>query len=160
MCKKNKEMTILSVKRGMYKKILWSLYAGFVFYTLFSLFSGAVGFTNMKALSYFKNTIKTHVELLQIKSIRLEDEIFRLSDDSDRLKVAVRPLGLFESNQKVIKVLNYKVPNTLYDIDSFYNIPSFNKLTNQNLLLSIVLSVILFITLLFVGVIRDTFKRG
>ncbi|MGL1894638.1 MAG: hypothetical protein OCD02_23660 [Spirochaetaceae bacterium] len=143
----------------MFKKISWSIYVGFSVYCIISLFSGSVGFSNMRALDYFKANMITHVEVLQMKSAKLEDEIHRLSNDEDRLKLAVRPIGYIESGQSVVKILNNKVSKSLYEIDRQFDTPIFEQNTNRILLVSTMFSAILFIISLLVGVLRDTFKR-
>lgn len=143
----------------MIKKILISIYIGFLVYCSFTLFSGAVGFSNMTALNYFKINMEEHVGVLEIKGQKLEDEISRLSNDADRLEIAARPMGYVESGQKMIKILNNKVKKTLYDLDRQYEIPAFERNSNRIILVSSLFTVILFVLSLFVGVILDTFKR-
>ncbi len=94
-----------------------------------------------------------------MKSAKLEDEIHRLSNDEDRLKLAVRPIGYIESGQSVVKILNNKVSKSLYEIDRQFDTPIFEQNTNRILLVSTMFSAILFIISLLVGVLRDTFKR-
>ena len=74
------------------KKIVTALYAGFVVFCIINLFSGSVGIVNLKSMKYFKGNLKQHVEELEIKNSKLEDEIVRLSSEHDRLVVASRPL--------------------------------------------------------------------
>lgn len=143
----------------MLKKILISVYAGFVLYSFITFFSGSGGMSNTKVLKYFKSSMVKHVEKLEIKSKLLEDEIDRLNTSQDRLKVAVRPLGYVEPGQSVLKVLNFKSKNQLYEIDRQYSFPRFKKITTQTLLVSALFSVILFVISLFIGVMRDTYKR-
>lgn len=143
----------------MIKKILWSLYLGFVLYSIIMLYSGAAGYSNMKALNYFELNLRNHVEDLQIKSDKLNDEINRLSNDQDRLKLALRPLGYIESGQKMIKILDNNSKNSLYDMDYQYNIPNFKQNSNTILFVSVLFAVILFVISLFIGVISDTIKR-
>ena len=59
----------------MIKKILWSIYIGFIVYSIITLFSGSTGYSNMKALNYFKINLINHVENLEMKSDKLDDEI-------------------------------------------------------------------------------------
>ncbi len=143
----------------MINKILLSLYVGFVVYCSISLFSGSVGFSNMIALNYFKTNMKQHVESLEIKGKKLEDEINRLTNDPERLKIAARPIGYVEPGQKMIKILNSRVKKSLYEIDHQYITPIFKQNSNRILLVSSLFTVILFVMSLFIGVIRDTFKR-
>ncbi len=154
-----KEIVNYTVKIDMIKKILWSIYIGFAIYCFITLFSGAVGIQNMKALDYFKVNINVHVDELEMKSLQLEDEIKRLTMDMDRLKVAVRPIGYIEKGQKVIKIINNEVKKSLYDIDNQYNSPVFKYNTNQTLLVSAFFAAIIFIMSLLIGVLGDTFKR-
>lgn len=143
----------------MIKKLLCSIYIGFIIFSIITLFSGSVGLTNMKALNYFKVNLIRHVENLETKSIKLDDEIERLTSDVDRLKLAARPLGYIEQGQSVIKVVNSSVPKELYALDYQYETPTFKSKNNRILLVSGMFTVILFIMSLFLGVIRDTFKR-
>lgn len=154
-----KENIKCSVKYVMIKKILWPIYGGFVIYSLITLFSGTLGLSNMKALDYFKVNLINHVESLEMKSIKLEDEINRLISDYDRLKLAGRPLGYFGVGEKVIKILNSNLKKRLYELDYQYEIPKFKQNTNRILLVSGLFTVILLVMSLFIGVVRDTFKR-
>ncbi len=143
----------------MLKKIVTALYAGFVVFCIINLFSGSVGIVNLKSMKYFKGNLKQHVEELEIKNSKLEDEIVRLSSEHDRLVVASRPLGYIESGQKMIKILNNSIKKKLYDIDYQYIIPVFKQNTNVLLLVSALFTIVLFVILLLIGVLRDTFKR-
>lgn len=143
----------------MIRKILWPIYAGFVVYSLITLFSGTVGFSNMKALNYFKVNLVNHVEDLGMKNNKLNDEIERLTSDNDRLKVAVRPLGYIEQGEHVIKIINSNIQKDLYDFDLQYDVPTFKQKNKTILLVSTLFTVIIFVIFLFIGVIRDTFKR-
>lgn len=154
-----KENEVLTVINHMIKKILYSTYIGFIIFSIITLFSGSVGLSNMKALNYFKATLMNHVDDLEMKSIKLDDEITRLSTDVDRLKLAARPLGYVEQGQSVIKIINSNIPKELYDIDYQYETPKFKKKNNTILLISGMFTVILFVLSLFIGVIHDTFKR-
>jgi len=154
-----KENTKYTVKYPMIKKFLWPLYAGFVIYSLITLFSGTVGMSNMKALNYFKINMINHVQNLEMKSTKLEDEIDRLISDTDRLKLAGRPLGYIEPGQNVIKILNSNLPKELYELDHQYELPKFKQNTNRILLVSCLFTVILVVMFILVGVVRDTFKR-
>lgn len=154
-----KEITDISVIINMINKILWPLFAGFVLYSLIHLFTGPVGLSNMKRLDYFKVNLTEHVNDLNIKNVKLQDEIDRLNGDLDRLKQAARPLGYVEPGQKMIKILNNRVDNSLYNQDIQYQIPRFERNSNTILLVSALFTVILFVMSLLVGVISDTFKR-
>ncbi|QEN04267.1 hypothetical protein EW093_05985 [Thiospirochaeta perfilievii] len=143
----------------MIKKFLLALYFGFVVFCLFTLFNGTAGLSNMTSLNYFKTNLETHVESLEIKGQKLEDEIIRLTSDQERLTIAARPLGFVEPGQKMIKILNNKVEKSLYDIDQQYSLPIFKQNSNYILLVSTLFTVILFVISLFIGVLRDTFKR-
>lgn len=158
MCFIYKEIRNNSVKLFMLKKIIISVYLGFVLFSFITFFSGRVGLSNMKALNYFKTDLISHVDNLEMKSLMLQDEITRLTDSEDRLKVAARPLGYIEPGQKVIKVLNNKPGNNLYKIDRQYSLKEFKSITNKTLLVSSLFTAILFVISLFIGVIRDTYK--
>ena len=155
-----KEIRKNTVKLAMFKKILLSIYVGFVLYLIINLISGSVGFENAKAISYFEANIALHVEQLEIKNQKLKDEISLLSNNIDRLVVATRPLGYVQKDQNVIKVIQKQTPKRLYSIDKQYNIPEFKSNTTQNLLFSSLFSVIIFVIFLFIGVIRDTFQKS
>lgn len=142
----------------MLKKILWPIYIGFIVYSLLTLVSGGGGLSNMKALNYFKLNLVNHIDSLNMKNIKLEDEIDRLASDVDRLKLAGRPLGYIEPGQSVIKILNSHLQKSLYEIDHQYEVPEFKENSSMILLLSSLFSVIFFVFFLFVGIIRDTFK--
>ncbi|MBN2619109.1 MAG: septum formation initiator family protein [Spirochaetales bacterium] len=143
----------------MLRKFIWSIYAGFILFALIQLFSGSVGFTNMKRINNFKANLENHVENLEIKSNKLEDEINRLTNNVDRLILAARPLGFIEHGQKMIKILNNEIDNSLYKQDVQFQIPTFERNSNTILLVSSLFTVILFVISLFIGVILDTFKR-
>ncbi len=143
----------------MFKKIIISIYLGFVLFCTVTLFLGSVGINNYTKLKYFKNSLVEHVDSLEMKSVLLNDEINRLSTSDERLKIAVRPLGYVEPGQKVIKVLLSKLSNPLYNIDRQYDIPEFKYTTGNTLLVSSLFTVILFVISLLIGVVRDTYKR-
>lgn len=143
----------------MISKFLWPIYIGFVAYSLFTFVTGSVGLSNMKALNYFKMNLENHVEDLEMKSAKLEDEIERLTSDVDRLKLAARPFGYIEHGQSVIKILNSNIKKRLYEIDHQYDAPVFKQNSGRILLISTLFSVILFVIFLFVGIIRETFKQ-
>ena len=145
---------------SMIKKILISIYVGFSIYCTISLISGPVGFNNMTSLNYFKTNLQEHVELLEIKGLKLNDEINRLSNDTERLIIAARPLGYVEKKQQMIKILNNSISKSLYDIDPQYSTPVFKKNTGRNLLTSCLFSVCLFVVFLFFDVIKSTLKKS
>ena len=144
----------------MIKKLVISAYVGIVVYCLISLFSGPVGFNNMKALNYFKTNLEQHVENLDLKGQKLNDEIERLKNDNERLTIASRPLGYVELDEKMIKILNNKVSKSLYDIDPQYIIPHFKDNTVRILLVSALFAVIIFVLTMFFDVLKATLRKN
>lgn len=143
----------------MIKKLLFSLYWGFIAFSLITLFSGSLGLYNMRALDYFKVNVVNHVDDLKMKNSKLNDEINRLSSDVDRLKVAARPLGYVDKGEHMIKIVNSSLTKDLYSLDYQYEVPTFKQKNGTILLVSSMIAVVLFVISLFVEVLRSTFKR-
>ena len=154
-----KENVKLAEIRNMKRRILWCIYIGFIVFNLVTLISGTYGLSNIHRLETFKEKLIHHADRLNLKYDKLTDEIVRLSNDHDRIKQAVRPLGYIDKNEKVIKIVNSKKGNPLYFIDRQYESPIFKPKTNKIMLVSVLLTVILFVISLLLGVLRDTFKR-
>ena len=98
------------------KRLLISLYIGFVIYSLLVLIWGPSGYFSLKSLNNYKNKLQQNNRELVDLHERLKIQLESLKYDSELIRLYARSLGYFDDGEQVIRVENYSNERNFYSV--------------------------------------------
>jgi cell division protein FtsB len=111
------------------KRLLVSLYIGFVIYSLLVLVWGPSGYVSLKSLNNYKYKLQQNNRELVDLHEKLRTQLESLKYDSELIRLYARSLGYFDDDEQVIRVENYSNQRNFYSVGRMIR----HKQTNSDL---------------------------
>ena len=97
-------------------RIAFSIYIGLLFSFIFTILFSEAGLNQYKELSIYKTSLSKNIEELKKINVALSVELDSLKHDKETIRIYSRDLGLYEKNEKIIKITGYSPQKSFYDI--------------------------------------------
>lgn len=98
------------------KRLLLSLYIGFVIYSLLVLIWGPSGYFSLKSLNIYKYKLQQNNRELVDLHEQLKTQLESLKYDSELIRLYARSLGYFDDREQVVRVENYSNQRNFYSV--------------------------------------------
>ena len=97
-------------------QIAFCIYIGLLFSFIFTIFFSEAGINQYKDLSAYKTSLTKNIAELKKINVALNVERDSLLHDKEMIRIYSRELGLYEKNEKIIRIEGYTPPKSFYDI--------------------------------------------
>ncbi|MEW5814339.1 MAG: septum formation initiator family protein [Spirochaetota bacterium] len=102
------------MRRGT--RLFFSIYAGFLVYSLLIFVGGNTGILAMKKILQNRAEIQNNIEELEKINRQLASRLESLRSDTRLLKLYARELGYFDKNEKIVKISGYRSQGSFYAV--------------------------------------------